>query len=211
MFIRTARRLYLTPQILWKDHHPEMAKVLMVLTTGNEETEAVAPADILRRAGSDLTIAKISVEPSEKSSLVVKCARNIMIQADTHFTDLPKHPWDLIMVPGGPGCANFNKCEEFIKMLKQQKVEGRWIGAICAAPALVLAKNGILDGEKATAYPKEQDKLPDKTLAYEKVVVSSKIVTSQGPGTAVQYGLKLVELLYGKAKSEEIKESICAI
>ena len=211
MIIKTLRRHYLTPQVLWNYYHKDMAKVLMVLTDGNEETEAVVPADILRRAGAALTIAKVHINPGDETSLIVKCARGIKLQADAHFSEVHGQTWDLIMVPGGPGVANLNKSKPFIELLKKQKADGKWIGAICAAPATVLAVNGILDGEKATAHPSEQEKLPDKSMAKEYVVVSNKIVTSQGPGTAIIYGLKLTELLFGKAKCDEVKKQIIAI
>ena len=95
-----------------------------------------------------------------------------------------------------------------IERLKNQKAEGKWVAAICAAPALVLAPNGLLDGEKATSYPSVQSKLPDQTMAKEPVVISHNIITSQAPGTAIKFSLALVQALFGEAKAEELKKAM---
>ncbi len=170
----------------------------------------MAPADILRRAGAELTLAKLPTNPADSGNLLVRCSRGIVLHADTLFPLSHDKEWDMILIPGGPGAKTLGRSVELIRLLQRQRQEGRWIGAICAAPTVVLAKNGLLEGETATAFPGEQGKLPDRSRAKDLVVVSNKIVTSQGPGTAVLYGLVLVEVLFGKSKAREIRRQIVA-
>eukprot|EP00826_Nyctotherus_ovalis_P049350 TRINITY_DN5957_c0_g2_i1.p1 TRINITY_DN5957_c0_g2~~TRINITY_DN5957_c0_g2_i1.p1 ORF type:complete len:206 (-),score=67.86 TRINITY_DN5957_c0_g2_i1:68-685(-) len=184
-----------------------MSEVLIVIANGSEEIESCCAFDILKRAGAKVTLAKVPSSSEDAGSLNLAFAHGLKTAADISIDDAAKKTWDMIIIPGGlPGTEYVAKSPVAIEMLKKQKAAGKWIGAICAAPALVLAPNGLLDGEKATAYPSVQEKLPDKTMAKEMVVVSNKIVTSQSPGTAFKFALELAKALFGEAKMEEVRK-----
>ena len=104
-----------------------------------------------------------------------------------------------------PGAEHLRDSAELIGMLKKQKAAGRLYGAICASPAVALLPHGLLDGVKAvTCYPGMRNKLNPAQASNERVVVDGNCVTSQGPGTAIEFALKLVELLFGPQKAKEV-------
>ena len=188
-----------------------MSKVLIAIAEGSEEVEFIAPIDLLRRAGATVTLAKVSISPADAATPNVKLNNGVVVIADSLIEPIINNPWDMILIPGGfPGTTNLAESKILVERLKKQKAEGKWIAAICAAPALVLAPNGILDGEKATSYPSLQTKLPDQTMAKEHVVISHKIITSQAPGTAMAFALATVQALFGEAKAEELKKAMVA-
>ncbi len=181
----------------------EMKKVLIPIANGSEELEIVAVADTLTRAGAEVTIASINDE------LQIIASRNVKIVADKLLTDCIAEIYDLIVLPGGAlGSQNLGECSELITMLQQQQQAGRFYAAICAAPAEVLQRHGLLTGLRATCYPH-----PDLTKQIEhfdsaRVVVDQNCITSQGPGTALEFALKLVELLFNKNKAEQIAQEM---
>ncbi len=116
----------------------------------------------------------------------------------------------MLVLPGGlPGADNLNADPRIREMLKKLADSGRWTGAICAAPK-VLASAGLLDGRHATSYPGSLDGSPVKDMVYEEkpVVVDGKVVTSRGPGTAMDFALTLIELLAGKGKRDEVEKAL---
>ena len=182
-----------------------MSKVLIAIAQGSEEVEVSSPFDALVRAGSKVTLAKAPINADDAKDLQVTFNNGMKVVADEKIDDAAKKDWDLIVVPGGiPGTENLAKCTVLIDMLKKQKAAGKWISAICAAPAYVLTPNGLLAGEKATGYPSTQGMLPDKSAAKEEVVVSNKVITSQSPGTALKFGFELVKALYGEEKLKDV-------
>ncbi len=185
-----------------------MAKVLAVVGNGVEEIEIIVPIDILRRAGATVTVAKVPTDAADAKTLNVKCTMGVIMVAEHLIDEVLAQPWDMILIPGGLGCAEFNKCTKLVERMKLQKKEGKWLAAICAAPVMVFAANGLLEGEKATCFPSLVDKLPDKSQAAEKVVVSGKIVTSQSPSTAMTFSMKLAEVLFGDKQVKDIKSHI---
>jgi len=175
-------------------------KVLVVIADGSEELEAVTIIDVLVRAGADVVVASVS----EKQ---ITASRGVKIVADTLIGDCQNQQYDLIALPGGmPGAEYLRDCDELIELLKKQKEAGRLYAAICASPAVVLGCHGLLEGKKATGYPSEKLDLPSRV--DEKVVVDGNCITSQGPGTAIEFALKLVELLFGRDKSQEVAEAM---
>ena len=185
-----------------------MSQVVVVIANGSEEIETCCAFDLLKRAGAKVSIAKAPSSPEDVGNLNIELSHGFKTIADMSIDDAAKQDWDMIVLPGGlPGTEHVAKSSVTIEMLKKQKAAGKWIGAICAAPAFILAANGLLDGEKATSYPSLQDKLPDKSQAKDPVVVSNKIITSQSPGTAFKFGLELVKALVGEAKMEELRKS----
>lgn len=175
--------------------------VLMPIAHGSESLETVTTVNILRRGGLAVTVASI-----EKTK-AVRGTREITLTADTLFSRIKAQSFDLIVLPGGEqGAAALGAHAGLAAMLKAQRLAHRWIAAICAAPALVLAPQGLLDGKQATGYPAFRDAL----LHYvnQPVVVDGHSITSQGPATAPAFALKLVEVLAGEATARRVAEQI---
>lgn len=176
-------------------------KVLIPIANGSEELEAVTIVDCLRRAGADVVVA--SVMPSK----TVTASRAVLLTADVLITEVSGQQYDLIVLPGGmPGADNLRDSEILIQMLQQQAESGRFYAAICASPAVVLLHHNLLKGKNATCYPSMLNNLPD--AVDEKVVVDGNCITSQGPGTAIAFSLKLIELLYSKETSDEVARAM---
>lgn len=174
-------------------------KVLVPIADGIEEIEAVCIIDILRRAESDVTVASVG-------NIQVTASRGVKIVADVKMSECIVQNYDLIALPGGlPGAEYLRDCDELVEMLKEQKQTGKFYAAICASPAVVLQYHGLLDGvNKATCYPSLADKLGDKAEKNGRVVVDGNCITGQGPGVAMDFGIKLVEMLLGRDKAGEI-------
>ncbi len=176
-----------------------MAKrVLVPVADGCEEIEAVCLIDTLRRAGADVTVASVD-------GLQVTASRGVKIVADTRIGDCVGQTYDCIALPGGmPGAEHLRDSAELVGMLKKQRQSGRLYGAICASPAVALQPHSLLEGVKATCYPSLRNKLDAAYASDERVVVDGHCVTSQGPGMAIEFALKLVELLFGPEKAKEV-------
>ncbi|MBN1507476.1 MAG: DJ-1/PfpI family protein [Sedimentisphaerales bacterium] len=185
-----------------------MAKrVLVPIANGTEEIEAACIIDTLRRAGADVTVA--SVETHDSTSLHVVASRGMKLVADARICDCTNQTYDCIALPGGmPGAEHLRDCGPLIEKLKQQKEAGRLYGAICASPAVVLQPHGLLHKTRATCYPSMRDRLNPAYATDEPVVVDGHCVTSQGPGTAIAFALKLVEILLGAGKAREVADSM---
>ena len=136
--------------------------VLALITDGSEEIEFTCAVDVLRRAGATVTVAKVDINPAFKS-LVSVCSRGIKIHADELFDqELLQNDYDAIVMPGGgPGCEAMSKCELLIETLKKYlQDETKIVGSICANPAIVLQKHGLLEGyNKVTCYPALEEKI----------------------------------------------------
>jgi protein deglycase len=173
-------------------------KALVPIANGSEEIEAVCIIDTLRRAEVEVTVASISGRP------VITASRGTMIQADAQIEDCVGEEYDLIVLPGGmPGAEHLRDCAIVIDMLKMQRNAGKLYGAICASPAVALLPHGLLEGRTATCFPTFQERLQEAervTLSKDRVVVDGNLVTSQGPGTAIEFALRLVELLLDDAE-----------
>lgn len=176
-------------------------KVLVAIADGIEELEAVSIIDVLRRAGSDVTVASVG------ESLQITASRGVLLTADKLIGGCADQVYDLIALPGGmPGAENLRDCKILINMLKEQKKTGRYYAAICASPAVVFASFGLLNGFKATCYPALMKELP--LPVDEKIVVDGNCITSQGPATALAFSLKLVDVLYGGDKAKKIADEM---
>lgn len=189
-------------------------KVLVPISDGSEEIETTCIQDILVRFGAKVTVA--SIKPN--SDLICTMSRGIKIAADCTIVDALQDPttneYDMIILPGGmPGAEHLRDCKVLIDALQKQKSSGKWYGAICAAPAVALQPNGLFDDDmNATCYPapKFREAISNYMINDDSssVVVSKNCVTSQGPGTAIEFGLTLGELLYGKEKRDEIAKAL---
>jgi 4-methyl-5(b-hydroxyethyl)-thiazole monophosphate biosynthesis len=179
-------------------------RVLVPIADGTEEMEAVIIIDILRRACAEVTVA--SVGPLE-----VTASRGVKLVADTTIEACRDEDFDLIVLPGGiPGAEHLRDSALLTQLLTRQRARDRWYGAICAAPAVVLAHHGLLGPEQATCHPAFTDQLPDTRLADQSVVVAGRCVTSQGAGTAMVFALRLVELLFDRPTADAVATAMVA-
>ncbi|HOV32945.1 MAG TPA: DJ-1/PfpI family protein [Candidatus Hydrogenedens sp.] len=181
-----------------------MDKILILLAQGCEEIEAVTPIDLLNRAGLEVVTACLDNEK------VIQASHGAILMAQKKLSEVINEEWDMIILPGGlPGADYLGKNKQVIKLIKKIDSSGKYIAAICAAPR-VLAKNGLLNGKRATAYPgilKKKD-FPEIDICDEKVVVSDNIITGRGPGVAVDFALKLIEILCGKELLNTVETSL---
>lgn len=185
-------------------------KVLFVISTGTETMEFSAPFDILSRAGAKVIVAKVKdpTNPGD-TSYIVKTAQGLPVYAQFFIEQVVDNEYDMIVCPGGlPNAEYLGKCTELIEMLKKQKEAGRYYCAICASPAMVFEANGLMEGEAGTCYPSMQEQMKNQERIQERVVVSNKCITSQGPCTAAEFGYVLCEELFGKEKAEELKKGM---
>ncbi len=177
-------------------------KVLVPVADGTEELEAVAIVDVLRRAGADVTVASVF-----KDRLLVTASRGVVLVADTSISGCMDGVYDLIALPGGmPGAEHLRDSKELTELLKAQNHAGRLYAAICASPAVAFLPHGLVSRRKATCHPGRVRAFEgtDTEVVDSRVVVDGNCITSQGPGTAIAFALKLVELLFGKEKKEEV-------
>ena len=173
-------------------------KVLVPIAEGTEEIEAVCIIDVLRRAGAEVVVASAG----EKE---VTCSRGVKIVADKPLAECKTESFDLIALPGGiPGAEHLRDSSDLTGFLKKQAASGGLFGAICASPAVVLQTHGLLENRKATSHPGFVDLLEPNASIESRVVLDGNCVTSQGPGTALEFALKLVEILYGREKAQEV-------
>lgn len=180
-----------------------MPTVLIPLAEGFEELEAVTLIDILRRAAIDVTVAGLNEGP-------VTGSRRTVLLPDTTLDAVFHDDFDLMVLPGGlPGATHLDADERIHQMLKRLSAAGHYTGAICAAP-LVLANAGLLKGKRATAYPGALSATQREEMLYQEdsVVMDGKVITSKGPGTAMDFALFLVETLTGKAQRDSVEEKL---
>ncbi|MCR4440480.1 MAG: DJ-1/PfpI family protein [bacterium] len=182
-----------------------MKKVLVPIANGIEELEAVTVIDVLRRAGAEVTVAAVD-------NLQVVASRGTKLVADVPIGACEMLTFDLIALPGGmPGAEHLRDCAPLVRLLKEQASSGRLYAAICAAPVVVLQHHGLLTGRRATAHPSFAPRLTNQEAVEERVVVDGNCVTSRGPGTALEFALSLVELLYGKERAEQVAAPMLAL
>lgn len=178
-----------------------MQKVLVPLAQGCEELEAISIIDLLRRAGINVVTAGLDSKP-------VTASRGTVIIPDTDLDTALNDDYDMIVLPGGlPGADNLDNDERIKNILIKTATAEKITAAICAAPK-VLANAGILDGKKATGYPGVLDNTENVTLSGDAVVKDGNVITSRGPGTALDFALTLIEALQGKAKRDEVERAL---
>ena len=178
-------------------------RVLVPLAQGCEELEAVTIIDLLRRAGIEVISAGLDTGS-------ITASRGVTLIPDTDLESALKGDYDMIVLPGGlPGADHLDNDERIKSVLKKMADNGKYTAAICAAPK-VLANAGVLAGKTATSYPGFLDSLglSDTTLSSEAVVRDGKVVTSRGPGTAIDFALELIEVLSGEEKRNEVETAL---
>jgi protein deglycase len=177
-------------------------KVLVPIADGVEEIEAVTIIDVLRRAGAEVIVASVM-----KDQLQITASRGVKLVADQPISECMNAQYDLIALPGGiPGVQHLHDSKELIQLLERQNREGKLYAAICAAPAVVLFPIGLLSHRRATCHPGRVKTFEDTNTESlsDRVVVDGNCITSQGPGTAIEFSLKLVEILFGSEKANEV-------
>ena len=169
----------------------------LLLAPGFEEVEAVTPADFLRRAGVDVRFVGIG-------GLLIEGSHGIRLQADTTIEELAEEP-EGVIVPGGmPGAANIAASPRAMELIRRTHERQRLVAAICAAPAVVLEPAGVLAGRRATCFPGMEERFATARFTQNRVVVDGNVVTSRGPGTSAEFAVKLIELIAGREKAQEI-------
>jgi len=180
-----------------------MARALVPLAEGCEELEAITIIDLLRRA-------EIEVVSAALDDQQVKCSRGVKIVADTTLDAVIDDQFDLIVLPGGlPGADNLDNDPRISGLLKKISAAGGITAAICAAPK-VLASAGLLEGKTATSYPGFIDKmnLINTRVVTDPVVIDEQLVTSRGPGTAMDFTLELIEKLCGRERRQTVENAL---
>jgi protein deglycase len=179
-----------------------MIRALIPVADGCEEMEVVITADTLRRAGWDVVLAGLH------GTSPVTASRKIRLIQDARWEELDLLSFDLLVLPGGAGgtkalCMH-DGVQETIRIFD---IEEKWIGALCAGP-LALHKAGILKGRAFTCYPGVEKEMPRSDRSDDAVVVDRNLITSQGPGTAFAFALKLIELLDSPAAAEKVRSGL---
>jgi protein deglycase len=180
-----------------------MASVLIPLAPGCEELEAITLIDLLRRAQIEVISAGLSPGP-------VTCSRGTVVVPDMNLDEALKRDYDMVVLPGGqPGATNLEKDPRIIQLLQAMARAHKYTAAICAAPK-VLAVAGLLKGKHATAYPGtlENADRTDLHIEQDSVVTDGKILTSRGPGTAMDFALELIKVLVGQKKRDEVEAGL---
>lgn len=179
-----------------------MKKVSVLLADGFEEIEALTVVDLLRRA-------KIYVDTvSVTEDYTVHGSHGINVQTEDLFEEVNFVEMDMIVLPGGiPGTPNLDAHEGVRRVVSGFCEEDKYVAAICAAPT-VLGNLGLLKGRRVTCYPSMENQIQGAAITRNPVVVDGNIITSRGVGTAIDFALKLIELLVGAEKSKEIAEAI---
>ena len=175
--------------------------VYMFLADGFEEVEALAPLDILRRAGIEIFTVGVTGE-------FVNGAHNIVVKSDIKLSDIEKGKIDAVILPGGLGGTNNMDANDDVKeIVKYAADNDKLVCAICAAPS-ILGKMGLLEGKEATCYPGFEDTFKGGKYVKQSVVKCNNFITSDGMGSAYKFGFEITAALCGRETADKIKEQI---
>lgn len=178
-------------------------RALIAVADGVEDIETITLIDVLRRAEVEVVVASI------ENRRMFTCARGTRVTADTMLVDVLAQDFDLIVLPGGmPGAERLGAHEPLAEKVREQARAGRLFAAICAAPAMALQPYGVLRQRRMTCYPAFSDRLAGCTYVDQPVVVDGNCITSQGPATAQEFALTLVEQLAGRASRRSVAEAM---
>jgi 4-methyl-5(b-hydroxyethyl)-thiazole monophosphate biosynthesis len=179
-----------------------MKKIFVHFADGFEEIEGIAPVDILRRAGCEVTMVSVTGKKEVTSS------RGVKVVTDKLFEEMNYADADMLVLPGGmPGSKNLDEHKGLKGVIIDAHKKGKWIAAICAAP-MVLGHLGLLKGKKATCFPGHEADLIGATFTNAAVEKDGNIITAKGAGVSVKFGLTLVEVLVDKEKADEVKKKM---
>ena len=181
-----------------------MKRVAVPLAEGFEEIEAVTIVDVLRRGGIHVTTFSVT------GTREVNGSHQIIIRADQLFEEVDFAAYDMIVLPGGmPGAMNLNNHSGLKEVLLRMKSAGKYLGAICAAP-LVLGNLGMVDGIAVTCYPGFEKYLQGAKLKDVGVVADQKVITGRGAGYALEFSIRLLEILCGESAAKNIADKMLA-
>ncbi|RLM27752.1 oxidative-stress-resistance chaperone [Brenneria alni] len=179
------------------------ASVLVCLAPGSEEIEAVTTIDLLVRAGIQVTLASVASD----GNLEIACSRGVRLLADAPLVAVADRHFDALVLPGGlQGAECFRDSPVLVECIRQIHQEGKIVAAMCATPALVLEHHQLFPVGNMTGYPALKDKIAPEKWMEKRVVYDPRVslLTTQGPGTSMDFALKLIDLLLGKAKAAEV-------
>ena len=175
--------------------------VYMLLGTGFEETEAIAPLDLLRRAGVEIATVGINGK-------VITGSHNIPITADLELSQMDLNAMDMIILPGGLGGVNSIKaCDKALEAVRYAYDNGKFVAAICAGPT-ILAQLHITDGKNATCYPGCESQMGTANMVNAAAVTDGKVITGTSAGCAIPFGLALITALKGAEAADAIAKQI---
>ena len=180
-------------------------KILVPIAPGTEEMEAVTVIDMMVRAGYDVTVASAAFD----GSLTMKASRGVTLTADCKLVDIADDEFDAIALSGGVGGAEiFRDSTVMIEILKQHIYEGKLVAAICAAPALVLQHHDLFPQSLMTCHPSLQSHIPEEKWRSKRVTfdINHNLITSQGPGTALEFAMEVIIQLSGKKHAWSVAE-----
>ena len=179
-----------------------MAKTAIFLADGFEEIEALTVVDLLRRAGIEITTVSIAEDKQVRGS------HDIRVEADALMKDIDFESLDMIILPGGmPGTNNLDSCEPLKAQIQKFADAGKKLAAICAAPR-IYGKMGILKGKKASCYPGNEEHLLGADPQTLEVTKDGNFITSRGMGTAIPFGLAIIEEFQGKDAADDMAAKI---
>ncbi|EJL91137.1 protein deglycase YajL [Pantoea sp. GM01] len=179
------------------------ASVLVCLAHGSEETEAVTTIDLLVRGGISVTTASVESDGTRE----IVCSRGVRLLADAPLVEVADNDYHAIVLPGGlKGAETFRDSPLLVETVRQFHVSGKIVAAICAAPGTVLVPHDLFPVGNMTGFPGLRDTIPDSKWMERRVVWDPRVnlLTSQGPGTAMDFALKLIDLLVDKEKAREV-------
>lgn len=176
--------------------------IYQFLATGFEDIEALAPLDIIRRAGLEITTVSITGDKT------VYSAHGVGVVADALLEEVDLAAADMLVLPGGlPGSTNLDECEPLRKAIMEHHAQGKALAAICAAP-MVYGHLGILEGVKATCYPGVQSQLKGAEYTAEIVTKDGQFITGRGPGAAMAFGYAIAEHFLGEEAVAPLREGM---
>ncbi|MCH8011480.1 MAG: DJ-1/PfpI family protein [Candidatus Marinimicrobia bacterium] len=181
-----------------------MPKVLVPIAEGFEEIEAITIIDILRRAGAKVVVAGLGKK-------LVEGSHGITVQADQTIEQVNPDGFDMIVLPGGmPGMVNLKQSEKIIDLLRRLSESKKYTAAVCASP-VVLEEAGIISSKKVACHPNNAASIKSGEYTGSRVEVDGRVITGQAAGSAMEFAFKLVEVLFGKEKVEEINQGVLAL
>ncbi len=183
------------------------ASVLVCLAPGSEETEAVTTIDLLVRGGLNVTTASVT----DDGSTEIRCSRGVRLLADAPLVEVADNEFAAIVLPGGlKGAEAFRDSPLLVETVRQFHLSGRIVAAICAAAGTVLVPHNLFPVGNMTGFPGLKETIPEEKWMDKRVVWDPRVnlLTSQGPGTAIDFALKLIDLLVGKEKAHEVASQL---
>ena len=179
-----------------------MAEIALFLAEGFEEIEALTVVDLCRRAGLNIDMVSVTED------FTVKGSHGIVVSADKTIEDVDFDNIDMLVLPGGmPGTINLEKTESLMRQVRLFDSAGKYISAICAAPG-IFGRAGILQGRKAVVFPGLEGELKGADVQMTETCIDGHILTSRGMGTAIPFGLAIVERFCGKEAATELGNKI---